>query len=73
MASKNLVNGCLVFIGSVLGSFLLVYFRLSNPIGPENGSWHGLLTVLYSVLIVEAISLRYGSCGYLYSDLEGNE
>ena len=55
MTSKFWQITVLLFVGSVLGSLLLVYFRLSYPIEPENGSWHGLLIVLYSVLIAEAI------------------
>lgn len=45
--------GLFLFVGSLVGSLSLVYFRSNNPIVPANGSWHGFLIVLACVILAE--------------------
>lgn len=44
-----------LFSGALVGSVLLVYYRLSNPAVAENGTWHGILIVLICLVLAELI------------------
>ena len=47
--------GLFLFVGFLVGSLFLVYFRLNNPVVLENGAWHGFLIVLACVILAELL------------------
>jgi hypothetical protein len=52
-----------LFSGALVGSLLLVYYRLSNPAAAENGTWHGMLIVLICLVLAELI------CRFIFQSL----